>query len=185
MMRSRTFCVFVLLLATACGCDERDQRLAEMAREAANRQAEQNRQMADLQKQVAEGSKRLVEADAQARGEMNALQRDLQQSQSEVGRQRDLLENDRREIASQRHLDPIIASAIMDTGMVLACLLPLLLAGYALRCVFAPGQTDSVVAEVLVREITTDEPLLLPPPRSMSAITSDVQPSTDKSAATE
>ena len=51
------------LIVTAIGCDE-DERLAEMAERHSARQAEQNRQMADLQKEVAEGTRQLVEADA-------------------------------------------------------------------------------------------------------------------------
>ena len=43
-----------------------DDRLVEMAREHAARQAESQRQMTDLQKQVAEGSRQLVESDAKA-----------------------------------------------------------------------------------------------------------------------
>jgi len=182
-MRNRTACLILLLLLTACGCDETDQRLTEMARDAANRQAEQNRQMAALQKQVAEGSARLVEAEAKARGEFTTLQRDLQQSQADVGRQRDLLEGERRGIAGQRHRDPIIATTIMDIGLVLACLLPLLLAAYALYCLRDPGQTDSGLAELLVAEITAEEPLLLPPPRSVAAIPHDAESAADKTVA--
>ena len=64
------------------------------------RQAEQNRQVTELQREVAEGSRRLVEADAQARQEMVALQREVQAERSEVGRQRDLLEGERRDLAA-------------------------------------------------------------------------------------
>ena len=80
------------LLVTIVGCQGESDLVAEVAREAAQRQAEQSKQMAQLQNQVAEGSRRLVEAEGQARSEMAALQRDLQQSQAEIGRQRDQLE---------------------------------------------------------------------------------------------
>ena len=76
----------LLFVVGFAGCS-RDERVVQVAREAADRQAEQNLQMADLQKQVAEGSRRLVEAEAKTRGEMTAMQRELQQSQAEVGRQ--------------------------------------------------------------------------------------------------
>jgi hypothetical protein len=50
--------------------------LAQMAQDATQRQAEQNKQMANLQQHVAEGAKKLVDADAQARQELLQLQRE-------------------------------------------------------------------------------------------------------------
>ena len=177
-MSRLTYLVSCLLALTLAGCTDENARVAEMAREAANRQAEQNRQMSDLQRQVAEGTKRLVEAEAKARSELTSLQRDLQQSQAEVGHQRDLLEGERRDIADHRHRDPIIAAAIMDIGLALACLLPLLLAGYALYCLRDPGQTDVAMTEVLVQELVADKPLLLPPPDSIPPTSERRAPST-------
>ena len=86
--------------------------MAVVAREAAQRQADQNKQMAQLQGQVAEGSRQLVEAEPKARADMTALQRDLQQSQAEVGHQRDQLEAERRQIAAERYWDGIIGNSV-------------------------------------------------------------------------
>ena len=166
-MHSRHTCVILILLVAACGCDDGDRRLAEMAREAAGRQAEQNARMACLQEHV------------------TAMQQDVQRSQAEVGRQRDLLEGERREIAGQRQRDPIVAAAIVDVGLVLACLLPLLLAGFALYCLRDQGQADSAVAEVLITELITDKPLLLPPPRSVAAIVGETPPSAERKTLSE
>ena len=117
--------IVVMLMLTAIGCDEEEnKRLAEMAERHRERQAEQSRQVTELQREVAEGSRRLVEADAQARQEMVTLQREVQAERTEVGRQRDLLEGDRRDLAAKRRLDPIIAAAITNIGLLLACLLP-------------------------------------------------------------
>jgi hypothetical protein len=44
-----------------------DKRLTEMAQEAANRQTEQNKEMAQQNQRIAEATKELVQADAQAR----------------------------------------------------------------------------------------------------------------------
>lgn len=163
-MRNRLVLLILVPIVVACGCD---QRLADMAQEASNRQAEQNTRMATLQENVTK------------------LQHDVQQSQAEVGRQRDLLENERRDIAVQRHRDPIIAATIMDIGLVLACLLPLLLAGYVVHCLRDHGQSDSLVAEVLVQEIVAEKPLLLPPARSVAAIPLQAEPPTDDATASE
>jgi hypothetical protein len=154
--------IVAALILTAIGCDEEEnKRLAEMAERHIERQAEQNRQVTELQREVAEGSRRLVEADAQARQEMVTLQREVQAERSEVGRQRDLLEGERRELAAKRRLDPIVAAAITNIGLLLACLLPLVLCWYLLQRRVEPAD-DQAVAEVLLEDLVSDRPLLLP-----------------------
>jgi len=85
-----------LLLGTLCGCEEDE--LAKAARESAKHSAEQQRQLAQMQAEVARGASQLVESDAKG-AELAALQRDLQQDQTALGRQRDQLKTDRRQIA--------------------------------------------------------------------------------------
>jgi hypothetical protein len=151
----------MILLLTGCGSST-DERLLQQAREHAAQQAETHRQVARQQQEVAEGSRRLVEADAKARQEMASMQNGLREDQAEVGRQRDQLETERREIASQRHRDPIIASAIVNVGLVVAALLPLLVCVYVLWCVTRTRDADEAVTELLIEEIVTDKPRLLP-----------------------
>ena len=142
--------IVMMLLMLAIGCDENgDRRVADMAERHLQRQAEQARQMNALHREVAEGARRLVEADAQAREEMVALQREVQAERAEVGQQRDLLEGERRDLAAKRHLAPIIAAAITNVGLLLACLLPLVLCWYLLERRVEPAD-DQVVAEVLL-----------------------------------
>ena len=158
------------LMMTAIGCDEdENKRLAEMAERHLERQAKQSRQVTELQREVAEGSRRLVEADAKARQEMVALQREVQAERNEVGRQRDLMEGERRDLADKRRLDPIIAAAITNVGLLLACLLPLVLCWYLLQRRVEPAD-DQVVAEVLLEDLVTDRPLLLPRTEGVRAI---------------
>nr|MBC8288760.1 hypothetical protein [Planctomycetota bacterium] len=138
----------LLLLLTVIGCsdspDMRDQRLAEFAEQAVNEQARQNDRMADQSQavveeshQLAETAKELVEHDAEARRELIAAQQELtsqlNDQQATVDAGRGQLEQDRREIAEQRHRDPIVATAIQNTGLVIACLLPLIVAVYVIR----------------------------------------------------
>ena len=144
----RKICVLVcvvMMVAFVAGCDE-DQR----------RQAEASRQ--------------LVEADAKARTETIALQRQLQDAQAEVGHQRDQLENDRRDFADQRNRDPIVANSIATLGTILACLLPLILCIYLAMGLRDDLQTDGTLTEILVQEIVAEQPTLLPPPRPVAAI---------------
>ena len=137
------------------------------------------------QAEVAEASRQLVEADAKARTETVALQRELQQGQDELGRQRDQLENDRRQYADQRNRDPIIANTILDVGMIFACLLPLALCIFLVLGLRDKSQTDSDLADVLVQEIVSDEPFLLPPPGKPAALTQEPIEKEDRSALME
>lgn len=164
-MRKQTRLVLpiaAMLMLAAIGCDkEENKRRAEMAEKHLERQAEQNQRNSELQQEVAAGSRRLVEADARAREAMVALQREVQSERAEVGRQRDLLEVERRELAATRRLDPIIAAAITDIGLLLACLLPLVLCWYLLHRRIEPAD-DRAVTEVLLEDLVADRPLLLP-----------------------
>lgn len=153
--------IIPLLMLTGCA-NSTDDRLVKMAQEHEARQAEQNRQAAEMHKQLVEGSRQLVQAEAKAREELTALQHDLRADQAAIGQQRDQLEAERRQIADQRHRDPLIAAAIMDTGLVLACLLPLGLAVYVLWVVTHSRQSDEVMTDFLVEELVTDQPKLRP-----------------------
>jgi hypothetical protein len=134
-----------VLSAILSGCDE-----------------DERQKVSRSQAEVAEASRQLFQADAKARGEMVALQRDLQGGQSELGRQRDQLENDRRQCADQRNRDPIVANTILDVGLILACLLPLILCIVLVLGLRDRTQTESALAEILVEEIVGDKPVLLP-----------------------
>ncbi len=162
--------IMTAVLSMMIGCDKNENaRLAQMADEHLQRQAEQNRQMTELHREVAEGSRQLVEADAKARQEMVAAQRQLQTEHAKVGQQRDALENERREIALQRHREPIIAAAVLNVGLLLACLLPLMLCWRLLHGKVEPAD-DQVVAEALIEDLVRHEPLLLPRLRGHRAL---------------
>lgn len=67
-MRTKAISRFAVALAlTIAGCDTDDARLVEATREADQRQAEQNRLVADQSQQVAEATRRLVATPAQPR----------------------------------------------------------------------------------------------------------------------
>ena len=164
-MRTRTTLLLLIVMAmmlVMIGCDENENsRLAKMAEENLKRQDAQNERMADLQNEVTEGSRRLVEADAKSRQEMIGLQRDFQSDQTEVARQRDLLEGERRDLADKRHIAPIIAESIKNIGLLIGCVLPLILCWFLLARRDEPAD-DSVVAEVLLQDLVSDKPMLLP-----------------------
>ncbi len=158
--------VLLTLIALLAGCkNSPDERLVDMAKEHEKSQAEQSQQMARMQQEVAEGSKKLVEADAKAREALTAMQHELRSDQADIGHQRDQLETERREIAGQRNRDPIVAAAITNVGLILACLLPLLVCVYVLWSAGRCGESDAAVTEILVQELASDRPMLLPSPK--------------------
>ncbi len=178
--------ITLLLLLIHSGChqppDLRDQRLVEIARESMSAQRQQNDRIADqsaavIQEshQLAEAAKELVELDAEARRELVAAQRELQtqtnQQRSSIDSGRDQLEQERRQLAAQRQRDPLIAAVIQQIGLIIACLLPLIICYGVIRQLQSTDPDHAAVAELLMFELTSDQPLLLPGPVTRSVAT--------------
>jgi hypothetical protein len=164
-------------LAALAGCgDSSDKRLLNLAQQSLAQQARQSEQLAQQSQRIADTARQLVAADAKARQELLAgltkLQQQIQAERAEFDRQRDALEQERRELAAQRGRDPIVANAIGAFGVVLACLMPLLLAGYVLYTVnrASPDEDAQAVSEVLIGEIVGPTTTLLPAPTAMSLL---------------
>ena len=126
MFRKRTLTmptkIALLILSASSGCDDRATRIA---REAANRQAQQNTAMADLNKEVAAGTQHLVAADAAARQNILEVHHDLQSERTRLDTGWSSLESERRQIAGERRFESILAPAISIGGglLLLAVLL--------------------------------------------------------------
>jgi hypothetical protein len=157
--------IMTLLLATGCG-DSRDERYRRLAEHALHEQAQQNKRLAEQSKQIVDASQRLVEGDAEARRDLLEAQKqltsELHSERAGIDRQREEMEQERRNIAAQRHRDPVIARAIGAVGLTLACLLPLLLAAFVIRAVNQDGDDSAELGKLLVMEMTAEQPLLLP-----------------------
>ena len=140
-----------LLLALITGCKEDDELQRSLQRQA---------------EQIVGASRNLVEADAKAREELIELQQNLQEGvqteRQSLDRQHEGLEVERQTIARQRHRDPLIAAAIVNAGVLLACIAPLLLAFWVLRNSW--GQESAGIDELLLHELTTENPAFLPSP---------------------
>ena len=167
----------VILLATIAGCSRSpDERLAEFAQQTMIEQSRQNQRMADQSEaiveeshQLTEAAKELFERDAEARRDLISAQQELtsqlHEQQSAIYTGHEQLEQDRRDIAEQRHRDPIIAAVIQNFCLVIACLLPLLVAVQVIWQMQSQEPDHAAVAELLTLELTSEEPLLLPGPR--------------------
>src|SRR5262245_51317897 len=91
----KTLILSTLLLAATRGCDDRE---TQIAREAADRQAQQNTEMARLNKEVASGTHELVAADAQARKEIVGVHHELQAERARLDTSWKDLEGERQQI---------------------------------------------------------------------------------------
>jgi hypothetical protein len=174
----------VLLTATlilTAGCESHDQRLADYAQQAMDQQARQNETLARQSQQVAEQSQELARAahdlvgqDAAARRELidaqTTLQSQLHEERSSVDTQRQELHVERKSVAAAAIRDPVIAQAILVTGLILAALLPLLVTAYALRRLPDPGPSDTLLAETLIENLDAElRPGLPGPPPALPA----------------
>jgi hypothetical protein len=147
----RLYLPMLTITAIVLGCETNDERLVEVAREASQRQADQNREIARQNRELAEASKELIKADAESRRELVALERDLQAERSVIGRQRDDLEQERRAIAQERYWDSQAGSAVGAAAVLLAAVLPLALCWLLLRGLWA--DKDDAVSEILIEEL--------------------------------
>jgi hypothetical protein len=171
--------ILIAIIVIVIGCKSDSDRVAELASRHATQQAELSRETVKLQNELVEGTQKLVEADAQARRYFLELEGKLDEQRVEVGRRHDELESERREIAKQRHRDPIVANALIAVATLLACLLPMLLAGWLLRSQL--NETDEYTAtEILLNEITARHPALAS--SSRPAMNHDSNSSTPKLA---
>lgn len=145
----------LLVLASLAGCSQEDPTAAKVAREAADRQAEQNRRMAEV-----------LKAENQARQEVARLQRDLQSQQADLSQQRNALESERRQMATQRQRESFWIPFLETAGIVLVCALALVYCihlAYGLR---DPVASEQKMGELLIEELAFEKPILLPPVRA-------------------
>lgn len=146
------------------GCNEKDKLVRQMASEAMAEQGSQNRAMADLNRDVALATRRIAEEQAETRQAYVDAQKQLQKQRIELDQHRDSLEDERRQIARERHRDPIIAAALFQLGLLAACLSPLILC-WALLHRDRTESSDAELNELLIEDMVADEPKCLP--RSM------------------
>jgi len=141
----------MIVVLVHVGCDSPDERLSRLARDATAEQASQNRAVTELNREAAASHQAVVEAVEESRRELASLERDLRQ-------QRDRIDDERRELASERYWESLLVPIVSSIGAMLVAALPLVLCWYLLHGL---GQTDeSAVSDTLIREIVAEHPLL-------------------------
>ncbi len=114
-------------------------------------------QLFGMPAETTKAASELVQRDAESRNQWLSLHEDLQTERSEIGRQRDLLEDDRRDWAAHQRSDPIIAAAISAAGLLAACSLPLILMALLLwPRKPEPASDRDAVCDILVDELVAD-----------------------------
>jgi len=146
---------FLLIVGLMTGCDFGSSKSAQRFVEI---QAEQNRQMGELQQQV-------------------------QAQQAALNEQRDALESQRQQIAHQRVHAPLVADAVLVVGTLLGCLIPVLLAGVLLRQGSQEPEAE-IIAETLLHDLDQGPSSVLipalgiPPVETAPRLTVQPSPST-------
>jgi hypothetical protein len=149
------------------GCDD---RATQIAREAANRQAQQNTSMAELNQQVAGGTRRLVEADAKARQDFVGVHRDLGAERLRLDAGWNSLENERQQIAGQRRTESMLVPLTELVGGLAVVVTLLGYCWYALVAARRNKGTDAELNEFLVCELLPGEQLLPPTNAQLPAL---------------
>ena len=153
--------LLVIALIAATGCSD-SERVAEVATEAAQQQAKQNAEMAQLNREVAAGTKRLVAADAEARKDLTKMHHDVQAEQAKVSQQRDRLETERQEIAAQRRIESMWGPILKSCSVAALCVVTIGFCWYLLFGLRQHDNTDDVLNELLVAELVAESPAILP-----------------------
>jgi tetrahydromethanopterin S-methyltransferase subunit F len=163
---STSWIATAIALSLTGGCDE---RVAEVAREAADRQAQQNTTMAELQQEVASGTRSLVQADAEARQKILAVHRDLQAERSRLDTGWNSLESQRQLVARQRRSVSALVAVTKLAGGLAVVIVLVGFCWYALAGLRSgDAASDAELNELLIREFTAQERPLLPADRRLS-----------------
>ncbi len=158
------------------------EKTAELSQGFIDAEAKARQELLTLQQQIvdAEAKSRedlqrihgqIVERDADGRRELDELHQQVHASiaarTQAIDRERDLMEQERRQIAAERASAPVVAEAVKFVGGLIVCSLPLIVVIYLLRCLRRGNDgPDAAMVEVLVEELVADRPGLLSRPRS-------------------
>ena len=166
-----TMIAATMFVSLASGCS--DDRVVQVATQAADRQAEQNDTMAKLQQEVAGGTQKLVAADADARHEIVAVHHDLEAERSRLDTGWSTLEEERKQIAHERRTESVLLPAVQLLGGLSLVVVLLGFCWYALVKLRADPTTDAELNELLIHELAANESFSLVAPESPVQIAHD------------
>jgi hypothetical protein len=168
----------MILISLLIGCS--DERIVEVSRQAAERQAQQNTTMAELHQEVASGTRALVQADAEARQEIVGIHHDLQQERTRLDSGWHDLETERQAIAGERRTESLLVPLVQLVGKIA---LVVVLLGFCWRALVGLEGSDNSngeLNELLVQELAENVALRLDAAALPAQITaSDDRPPAD------
>lgn len=145
IVRRPEILIVLAMAAAAIGCDD---RAARIAADAAQRQAEQNTEMARVNQGVLKAAEQ------------------LHQERADLNKGRDALEAERREIASSRRTESMLAALMQGGGATFVVIAALVLACLILVGGHRDPNASDALCELLVEELASDSPMLIRPPVS-------------------
>ncbi len=163
--------LLMLMIGLATGCESKDERLAHFAEQAVQQQAHHNdeiarqsHEVASHSRELAEAAHTLVEQDAASRRELIDAQAQFQThmegERRRLDEQQEQLRSEQESLARARIREPIVAQAILVSGVVLAALLPLIVTAYALARLPATAASDEEsLSDALLQELAA-QPLV-------------------------
>lgn len=177
----RKFAVVLLGVVSLTGCREKDRyrEIAEVATQAADRQAAQNVEMARVQREVAEGTRRMVEADAESRKEIITVHHDIQAERATLGDGFDKLETERKEIAQARRTESVLVPAVKLIGGAAVAVAVVLFCLTLLVGLRRSDATDADVSELLISDLVSERPQLLNTPSRLTSSAQALLPAAD------
>jgi len=159
----------MLTISLVIGCESKDERLANFAEKSVQQQAHQNdeiarqsQEVASHSRELAEAAHALVEQDAASRRELieahAQFQTQVEGQRRRLDEQHEQLRSEQKSLATARVREPIVAQAILVSGMVLAALLPLIVTAYALRRLPATAASDEeLLTDALLQELAVQQ----------------------------
>ncbi len=145
----------IVLAIVLAGCGDTE-RVVEITRQADERQAEQNRQIA-----------RVVNEETVFRQDAAKLQRDLRADQAAIAQQRDQLEAERRDIAGWRQWAIFFTPLLESLGVVAVVVAVLSYCGFLVHTLREQSPADAVLADSIVQQILSVSVESLPPPTQL------------------
>jgi hypothetical protein len=139
------------------GCDSSDERLADYAQQTAAQQAQQNAATADVARKAAENQRRVIETVEKSRQDLIGVQKELDL-------QRTTIAQEHKELTEQRRQESLLAPVLTTIGYLLVTALPLGLCWYLLHTLKSSPVDESAVTQLLVQDLLSEQPVLLPRP---------------------
>lgn len=160
-----------LILVAGCTDGDRHKEVAEVAKQAADRQAEQNREMTRLNREVAEGTRRMVQADAEARREMIVVHQDIQAERTSLNDGYAKLEGERQQLAKQRRTESLLVPAMKTIGVAVVATAVVVFCLLLLTRFRSTDAADAELNELLIYDLVSEYPRLLAGPHNEPAVT--------------